>query len=161
MTYFEASDWADVITNQLDCFFSDLVSRIIFKILGFHCDKSNRDLAFYFISYSNNYGFGYLGMFHKNLLHLSCWQSMASSVNNIILSRHDMKISILVIESRISCIVVALYCCEIFLHIEIVVVEDSEHKGWRQGLLYIDCSCFIGLALCSSCAIHYFYVVSG
>jgi hypothetical protein len=63
---------------------------------------------------------------------------MPSRIDNIILPRHDIEISILVLEARITRIIRPRDRAKIFLNVCVVVVENSQHERWRQRLLHID-----------------------
>jgi len=106
VTYFETSNWAYVISNQLYSLFRYSFSWVILQMLSLNCNEPDWYFPFDLIVNTHNNSFGNFRMFHEDFLHLACGQSMSSSINYIVLPRHYVEISVLIIISWISSIVV-------------------------------------------------------
>lgn len=76
---------------------------------------------------------------------------MPGSIDHIILSRHDVEVSIIINKTRISGVVVPLECGKVLLDVWLIVVEDGEHKRWRKWQFDVNGACFIRFALYSCC----------
>jgi len=122
VTVLETSYWANVLSNQINTFLWNCFRAMSVNMLSFNGHKCNRNFPLNLIEHTNNDSLSYLIMHHENFLHLSSWQSMASSIDNIIFSWHYMKITVFVVKSRVSCIVIPFKCWEVFIHVHVVVV---------------------------------------
>lgn len=157
----KTGNWANMLPYEFYtpfCYFFRAMSR---KMLTFDGHKRDWNFSFNFIRNSNHNGLSNHLMLHQNLLHFSSRKTMSSSINDIILPRHYMKIPIFIEIPRISWVVVAMKSGKVFFYIDIVVVKDCSHKRWRKRLFHINCACLIGLAFDTCCRVDNFYVVAG
>ncbi len=134
MAIFETGHRTNFLTYQYHNFLLNL-SRVTF-IPGLDSHKPNRNFTFDLIISPNNNGLCNLRMQHDRLLHFPSRQSMPRSIDDIIDSRHDWKISITVNHPAISCVVISFECCEVLVDVQLVVVQDWLHEWWWQGLFY-------------------------
>lgn len=79
---------------------------------------------------------------------------MASSIDDIVLSRHNIEIAILIPEARVSGIVVPRHRTKVFLNIFVVVIQNCVHEGRWQGLFDVDSPHLPLLALNSSLGVY-------
>lgn len=65
-----------------------------------------------------------------------------------------MKIPILVLEARVTSVIVSRHTFKIFLDVFIIIIKDCLHKGWRKRLFYIDSPHLILFALLTGLTIN-------
>lgn len=85
---------------------------------------------------------------------------MTCCINHIIHSWHDWKVTIVINQSTVSCIVVSLKSWKIFVNIKLVVIQNWLHEWWRKRLLYTNYSRLIGGTLMTCFFIKDFYIKS-
>jgi hypothetical protein len=100
-------------------------------------------------------------MFHDDLFHFSCGESVSGCVDDIVFSGHDVEVTVLILETGVSGVVVSGYGAEVLLNVFIVVVEDGVHEGGGQGLFDVDGTDLVGLAGCAGGGVDDLDVVAG
>lgn len=85
---------------------------------------------------------------------------MPCCVNYIVFSCHYVEIAILVIVSRITCIIVTWKGLKVFFDVDIVIVKNSQHKrGWKW-FFYINGTSFIRFTLDSCGRVNHLNIES-
>lgn len=92
----ETGNRADVFSHEFYALFGNALRAVGLEVLGFDRDKGNWYFSLDLISNSYNYSFSNHIMLHQYFFHLSSRKTMSSSVDNIILSCHHMKVSLLI-----------------------------------------------------------------
>lgn len=88
-----------MLPNKSNTFLSDSFRTVILEVFAFDGDKGNWYFSFDLIMRTNNNCLCNVSVLHENFLHLSCRKTMACSIDNIILSSHDMEVTIFIIVS--------------------------------------------------------------
>lgn len=120
MACLETCDWADLLTNQSHDLLLYLCRIVFIPCLYSH--KSNWHLPFYLILRAYHNSLCDLLINHYRLFHLTRRQPMTCCIDNIIHSRHNREISILINHSTVTSVVVPFECFEVLVDIKLVVV---------------------------------------
>lgn len=135
----ERCNGANLLSNERNKFLLDAFRGL--PIL--QDNEPHRDLTFEVIDFGHNGDFRDFGMSQQLFLHLSCGETMASCVDDIVESRHNIKIAIVIEVASISCGVVSRGLLQVLLHKGFVVVVKSQHERRRKGQFYTHLSQFI------------------
>ena len=126
----------------------------------FHSNKSNWNLTLYVIFHSNHNSLGHMLVFHNYLLHLASRQSMTCSIDDIINSRHNVKVTFFIIKPRIPCIVISWKFFKILLDEDIITLPKTQHERWGSWELHGDQACLSRFTFLTSFSIEDFYIIA-
>ena len=102
-----------------------------FNIIFQH-KEAQRYLTLQVIMDADNCAFSNIRMFAKGTFNATSRKSVAGNINNIISSRHDINVPILVDEASITGLVVSGELLHIAFNKPIVCFPQSKHTAWRE-----------------------------
>jgi hypothetical protein len=127
------SKGSNISSNFANNFFRNCsLLFIILVSLSLENNESQWAFSSNFLVITNDGTLDYFVMFVDNLFESTCRDSMASGVDDIVGSCHDMDISIRVDNACVSGCVVAWGLGKILVDEGLVVTPQGQHEGWRK-----------------------------
>ena len=137
---FKGGNRSDSLTYHLDNFFGDVI--VIASGSGFKHKKTDGDLSLQLIGHTEDRAFCNIRMVSQPLFHTACGQSMACDIDDIICSRHDVYVAVIVNITRIRCFIISLILFQISLDVPVIVIPQCRQCARRKRQLYNQCTGF-------------------